>query len=100
MKGIFEGLRLAIVQQAADGKALPFPQLDLGLHLRTSMPGNSKSGDVDAVGEVQRAHFRRYLQADGVPRRDRRDKVQANAELLELNGDRSGSRRPVHPAPR
>ena len=41
-RDLVKGLRIAVVEQAADGKALAVTQLDFGVHFPVSIPGTVK----------------------------------------------------------
>src|SRR5665213_1820182 len=84
---LFKCLGLAIVQEAAEGKALALTELDLSLHTAHVKAGDGKAGDGYAVGKIKGTNFGRDLQPDCSARRDGGNEVEAYAELLELDGD-------------
>src|ERR1035437_151190 len=85
---LLKGFCFAVVEQAADGKALAFAQFDLGLDFPDIDGGHLESRYLYGIGEIQRADFGSDLEPDGAAGSDGGNEVEANAVLLELNGDR------------
>ena len=62
-----------VVEQPGDGERLAIAQLDVGLGASRRERGNPEALQRDAVGEVERADFRRDLQPDDVAGDGRRE---------------------------
>ena len=77
------GLR-EVVEQAGNREGLSVAQLHVGFRTPGVERRNPEAREHDAVGEIQRAHFRPELQADDVAG-DRGREAETNAELLEEN---------------
>src|ERR1700691_995164 len=82
-----ELIRHTVIEQACDGKALPIPQLHVGLHPRGGQCRNQEALDRQRVREIQRTHLRLHLQMNQPVGRQGRRKVQSHSEFLELDGD-------------
>ena len=76
-----------VVQQSADRKALAVLKLDFRFHSAHRDGGHCESGDGDGIRIVQGADFRGYLETNRSTRRDRRNEVQSDAIVLELDCD-------------
>ena len=84
-------LGLTIVQQTGNSKTLSLRQLDFSIHISNGNTRHCESLNGQTVRIVKCTDFRRHLQVDCAPRGNRRNEVQANTKLPELNRDSVGS---------
>src|SRR6185503_12943597 len=84
-RNLLERLRFPIIQQSADRETLSFGQFHFRVHVPHRHTRHREALYADAIGVVERAHFRRHLQLNRAAWRNRWNEIQTNSELPELN---------------
>src|ERR1700734_1551713 len=54
---LLESVEQRVIQQPADHETLPVLQFNFSIHLANRKAGDRKSGNLDFIAVVQRAHF-------------------------------------------
>ncbi len=83
-----KGFGLAIVEQTADGEALPFAQFHFRIDLAHIDSRNLESRNLHGIGEVQRTDFGGDLEPDGSAWSNGWNEIEAHSILFELDADR------------